>query len=178
MQVHQTKYLIEVGFDPLVAAWALGLVSVAAILGQIGLGALSDRTGREWVWPIGCGGFIVCYVALIALETAPSRAMLYVMVISQGFLGYALASIVGPIVAEIFEGPHYGSISGTTAVALIAAAGPWVTGVIFDATGSYRPAFLLGISLSVLSAAAIWMAAPRKVRVVPGWMRKLQAVRR
>ena len=50
VQVHQTKYLIEAGFTPLVAAWSLGIVSIVAIPGQIGLGALSDRVGREWVW--------------------------------------------------------------------------------------------------------------------------------
>ena len=39
VQVHQTKYLIELGFSPIVAAWALGMVSVMGIPGQIGLGA-------------------------------------------------------------------------------------------------------------------------------------------
>jgi hypothetical protein len=34
VQVHQTKYPIEVGFSPLVAAWALGAVSIIAIPGQ------------------------------------------------------------------------------------------------------------------------------------------------
>jgi sugar phosphate permease len=52
VQVHQTEYLIEAGFTPLVAAWSLGIVSVVAIPGQIGLGALSDRVGREWVWTV------------------------------------------------------------------------------------------------------------------------------
>ena len=50
VQVHQTKYLIEIGFAPIVAAWALGLVSLVAVPGQIALGHLSDRIGREWVW--------------------------------------------------------------------------------------------------------------------------------
>jgi hypothetical protein len=63
VQVHQTKYLIEVGFSPIVAAWALGIVSVVGIPGQIGLGALSDRIGREWIWTAGCAGFAICYVA-------------------------------------------------------------------------------------------------------------------
>jgi MFS family permease len=169
VQVHQTKYLIEVGFTPLVAAWALGIVSVVAIPGQIGLGALSDRIGREWVWTAGCAGFGVCYAALIALQHSPSKLLLYLMVISQGFLGYALASVMGAIVAEIFEGPHYGSIFGTFTVALIGggAAGPWVAGVIHDATGSYRLAFILAIGCCIISAAAIWIAAPRKVRMMP-----------
>jgi MFS family permease len=170
VQVHQTKYLVEIGFTPLVAGWALGAVSVVGIPGQIGFGALSDRIGREWVWTAGCLGFAVCYAALIAMEHAPSTALLYVMVISQGFLGYAVTSILGPIVAEIFEGPHFGSIFGMVTVALIGggAAGPWMAGLIHDATGSYRLAFLLVILCCLVSAAAIWIAAPRKVRVVPG----------
>ncbi|MEQ1649752.1 MAG: MFS transporter, partial [Hyphomicrobiaceae bacterium] len=119
VQVHQTKYLIEVGFTPLVAAWALGIVSAVAIPGQIGFGALSDRIGREIVWTVGCLGFAICYATLIALENTPSPSLLYLMVISQGFLGYALTAVMGPIVAEIFEGPHYGAIFGTITVALI-----------------------------------------------------------
>ncbi|MEQ1717201.1 MAG: MFS transporter [Hyphomicrobium sp.] len=170
VQVHQTKYLTEIGFTPVVAAWALGAVAVIGIPGQIILGALSDRVGREWVWTAGCAGFVICYTALIAMEYAPSTALLYVMVFTQGFFGYALTSVMGPIVAEIFEGPHYGTIFGTITVALIGggAAGPWIAGVIHDATGSYRLAFFLIIGCCVASAAAIWFAAPRKVRLVPG----------
>jgi MFS family permease len=170
VQVHQTKYLTEIGFTPIVAAWALGAVAMVGIPGQIILGGLSDRIGREWVWTAGCAGFAICYAALIALEHAPSTTLLYVMVVAQGFLGYALTSVMGPIVAEIFEGPHYGSIFGTITVALIGggAAGPWIAGVIHDATGSYRLAFVLIIGCCIASATAIWIAAPRKVRLVPG----------
>jgi MFS family permease len=170
VQVHQTKYLVEVGFGVMEAAWALGLVSVVAIPGQIALGALSDRIGREWIWTASCAGFAICYAALIALEQGPSPILLYVMVIAQGTLGYALTSVMGPIVAEIFEGPYYGSIFGTITIALIAggAAGPWVAGIIHDITGLYRLAFLVAIACCVISAIAIWRAAPRKVRLVPG----------
>lgn len=170
VQIHQTKFLIDVGFAPMLAAWALGIVSVIAIPGQIGLGALSDRTGREWIWTVGCLGFIICYVALIALEQSQSRPLLYLMIASQGLLGYALTSVMAAIVAEIFEGPHFGAIFGTLTIALIGggAAGPWVTGVIYDATGSYRAAFLVSIGCCVVSALAIWIAAPRKVRLVSG----------
>ncbi|RAI59609.1 MFS transporter [Roseicella frigidaeris] len=170
VQVHQTKYLVEIGLSPAVGAWALGIVAVVAIPGQIGLGALSDRIGREWVWSIGCLGFAVCYATLIALGHVPSPALLWVMVLSQGLLGYALTSVMGPIVAEIFEGPHFGTIFGTLNVAMIAggAAGPWVAGAVHDATGRYDLSFLLAVLLCVVSAAAIWIAAPRGVRLVPG----------
>jgi MFS family permease len=170
VQVHQTKYLIEIGFDPLTAAWGLGIVSAVGIPGQIGLGALSDRIGREWVWTIGCLGFALCYGALIALEHTPSPALLWFMVLSQGGLGYALTSVMGPIVVEIFEGRHFGAIFGTITVASIGggAAGPWTAGVIHDTTGSYRIAFLAAMGLCAVSAITIWLAGPRQIRVVPG----------
>jgi MFS family permease len=175
VQVHQTKYLVEVGFTPVVAAWALGGVSIIAIPGQILLGALSDRIGREWVWTAGCLGFAVSYAALLALEYVPSNLLLYAMVFAQGFFGYGLTSVMGPIVAEIFEGPHYGSIFGTITIALIGggAAGPWLAGVIQDTFGSYRPAFVLIIGCCLVSAIAIWLAAPRRVRCVPGRAAKI-----
>ncbi len=170
VQVHQTKYLVEIGFSPTDAAWALGFVSLAGIPGQIALGHLSDRIGREWVWTVGSLGFALCYLALLLLRHAPTPTLLYLMVVSQGMLGYGLTSVVGAIPAEIFQGRHYGTIFGTLMLASIVggAAGPWVTGALYDATGSYTLAFSLAIGSSVLSAVAIWRAAPRAVRAVAG----------
>src|SRR5438105_3756047 len=113
VQVHQTKYLVEIGFSATYAAWALGFVSLAGIPGQIVLGHLSDRIGREWVWTVGAVGFVWCYVALLLLRETPTPALLYLMVLAQGMLGYGLTSVVGAIPAEIFQGKHYGTIYGT-----------------------------------------------------------------
>ncbi|MGE0260444.1 MAG: MFS transporter, partial [Alphaproteobacteria bacterium] len=108
VQVHQTKYLLDIGFSTDTAAWALGAVSLVAVPGQIALGHLSDRAGREWVWAIGSGGFLLCCAALILLRDTPSPALLYLMVSAPGTLGYGLSSVMGAIPAEIFEGPHFG----------------------------------------------------------------------
>ncbi len=172
VQVHQTKYLIDIGFSPETAAWALGIVSFVAVPGQIALGHLSDRIGREWVWMIGNGGFVLCCLALIALRTHPTLAVLYAMVVAQGALGYGLTSVMGAIAAEIFEGRHYGNIFGCVMLAAIlgGAAGPWLAGSLHDRFGDYAPAFWISIVLSLVSAVAIWRAAPRKVRVVAGRM--------
>lgn len=170
VQVHQTKYLIEAGFKPMFAAWALGFVSFVAIPGQIALGHISDRIGREWVWTIGNAGFVLCYGALFLMRDFPSPALLWFMVCVQGFLGYGLTSVLGAIPAEIFQGRHFGSIFGTImGVGLVGgAAGPWLTGVIHDVGGSYAPAFALAMAVSLIGIVCIWLAAPRKVRVVAG----------
>jgi len=94
-------------------------------------------------------------------------------VLSQGLLGYAFASLMGPIVAEIFEGARFGSIFSLLMVALIGggAAGPFFTGLLYDWTGTYTIAFALGVGFSIVCAVAVWIAAPRKVRVVAGSLR-------
>src|SRR5882762_7837921 len=170
VQVHQTKYLLDIGFNPGVAAWALGMVSLLGIPGQILLGHLSDRVGREWIWTASCLGFAICFAALIALAHVPTLPLLYVMVAAQGALGYGVTSIMGAVVLEIFEGKHYGSIFGTLMLSALAggAAGPLVTGVLHDIYGNYTIAFVIGIGVSGLSAATIWLAAPGKVRAVAG----------
>ena len=52
VQVHQTKFLLDIGFSPNVGVWALGVVSLLGIPGQIVLGHASDRIGREAIWAI------------------------------------------------------------------------------------------------------------------------------
>src|SRR6185503_6617001 len=108
-------------------------------------------------WTVGCVGFVVCYVALLLLGQTPTRPLLYLMVVAQGMLGYGVTSVIGAIPAEIFQGRHYGTIFGTLMLASIAggAAGPWVTGVLHDATGGYTAAFWLAIGASSVSALAI-----------------------
>ena len=177
VQVHQTKYLTEIGFSSTVAAWALGWVSLIGIPGQVALGHISDRIGREWVWTAGALGFGVCYLALLLLQVFPNAPLLYVMVIAQGGLGYGLTSVFAAIVAEIFQGKHYGTIFGTLMLSAITggALGPWATGALFDAYGDYTLAFMIGIGVSIVSVLAIWRAAPRKVRAVAGQVHRVHA---
>ncbi|MEI7712474.1 MAG: MFS transporter [Rhodospirillales bacterium] len=176
VQVHQTKYLVEIGVSPTAAAWALGFVSLAGIPGGIVLGHLSDRIGREWVWAISNLGFVFCFLALLVLGRYPSMPLVYAMVAVQGVLGYGLTSVMGAIVAEIFQGPNFGTIFGTVMLAALGggAAGPWATGLLHDIQGDYVLAFWLGLAIAGVSALAIWRAAPRKVRAVAGVMHRLR----
>jgi MFS family permease len=177
VQVHQTKYLLDIGFSPNVAVWALGAVSLLGIPGQIALGHLSDRIGREWIWAVSCAGFAICFAALVALKYFPVLPLVYLMVLAQGALGYGVTSIMGAVVLEIFQGKSYGSIFGTIMIAALAggAAGPWVTGVLHDFYGDYTLAFAIGIAVSALSAIAIWQASPGKIRAVAGQLHRVQS---
>ncbi len=168
--VHQTVYLLETGFDSTTAATALGLVGLFGIAGQIGLGALSDRIGREWTWTIALMGYAACSASLLGLSLAPSHLLLYLMVALQGMLGFGVASMYGAITAEVFAGRRFATIFAVTGLGgnIGAGAGPWLVGLIFDQSGSYQPAFWLCLLMSLVSVLCIWMASPGKVRLVAG----------
>jgi MFS family permease len=170
VQIHQTKYLLDLGFSADFAAWALGVVGLGGIGGQILWGHVSDRIGREWAWTASGVGFVVCYVALLLLPAHPATWLVYVMVASQGLLGYGAASVFGAIPMELFQGVRYSSIFAVLNLASNAGAGlgPWVAGLAHDYTGSYVLAFWIAIGLSGVSVIAMWLAAPRKVRLVAG----------
>ena len=177
VQVHQTKYLVEIGYSYIEAAFALGFVGFAGVLGQIYLGHLSDRIGREWVWTISTSGFLLSCVLLLIMEAYPSLVMMYAMVILQGGLGYGIATVYGSMPADMFQGKGYGVIFGTiSAIALIGGAvGPWATGLFYDIAGNYQIAFYVIIATSVVSIGAVWIAAPRKKRLVAGQAEKRAA---
>ena len=168
--VHQTKFLRDIGFSTELTAYALGLVSFAAIFGQIMIGAISDRVGREVAWSISMIGFVACYGFLVLLKSYPSEHLVYAMIIAQGLIGYGMASVFGSVAADMFSGPRYASIFGVLGLCstLGAAAGPWVMGWLYDLQGTYTQAFYLCAAMAVVSMICMWISAPRHVRLVAG----------
>ncbi len=169
VQVHQTKYLGEVGFSSDFAALALGLAGLAGIAGQIGIGHFSDRFGREIGWTASMLGFFSCYALLVLLEARPEVWLVYLMICAQG-LGYGVATLYSAVPADIFQGRHYGRIVGSLSVSasLGAGAGPYLAGAIYDIDGSYEIGFWLGGIAALVSTLALWLASPRKIRLVAG----------
>ena len=175
VQVHQTKYLIDVGVSAEFAAFALGLVGLTGVIGQISLGAFSDKFGREIAWTIALMGFILTYACLFLIKFFPSMALIYLMVGLQGFIGYGLASVFGSVPADLFSGKHYGRIFGVIGgfSNIGAAAGPWITGIFYDYNDNYNSAFLSAIILCLISILAMWLVGPRKVVLVMGKTQKI-----
>ena len=170
VQVHQTRYLIDIGISAETAAIALGLVGLSGIGGQIVIGYFSDRVGREWAWTVSLLGYMATYGLLLLLDSYPFAWMAYAMVIVQGFLGYGLATVFGTVPFELFAGKRYGVIFGLIAAAASsgAALGPYVTGLFYDAQESYDQAFGAAMVICAVSILAMWMAGPRQIRTVPG----------
>lgn len=175
VQIHQTKFLLAQGIGAAEAAAALGLVALFGIVGQVFIGGYSDRAGREVGWSLSMLGYLICSILLLMLESAPSRTLLYAMVATQGLLGYGVASLYGAVSADVFGGKSFSRIFSILVLFgnSGAAAGVFFLGVIEDQTGGYALGWWLSLLASAVSIAAIWLAAPRHVRLVAG-----QAARR
>ena len=87
-----------------------------------------------------------------------------------GQSGYGLAPVFASVPAELFAGKSYGVIFGLLGASggVGAALGPWITGWLFDRMGSYDVAFFVAIVICVISIVTMWLAGPRKVRLVAG----------
>jgi MFS family permease len=170
MLTHQVAFFIDHGLKALLASWIAGMIGIVSIGGKIFWGILSDKIGREITYSIGIVCSICGVISLIAYTTFSYSYIPYFYAISFG-LGYAVVAALPPLIsADFFEGQAYGSIFGTLFMLsnVGGACGTWFTGFFYDQVRTYGPVFIILNLCTLCSAVNIWIAAPRKIRVVPG----------
>ncbi len=164
---HQVAFAVDMGYSKLYASAVLSLFGLTYALGSLG-SLVSDRIGREvtilLATAIGISGMIV----LMFIRDASQPWMLYYFSISLGVSNGLCSPTIAAAVTDIFQGPRVGSIVGAVwfAFAVGGTIGPWLGGWLFEMTGNYFLAFLVATVLFAVAGAAIWVAAPRKVRRV------------
>jgi MFS family permease len=166
--VHQAAFLVDGGYDKMVAASAVGLVGFLSIFGKVALGELGDRIGRERTYTGAAVALSLGVLLLMLARVVPSTLILvvYAVVFAGGYA--ATSSVVFPSTADVFAGKNFGSIYGAVGLGqgVASALGAWAAGYIFDVTGSYIAAFGMAMLASMLSCVCLWIAAPRLVRRV------------
>jgi MFS family permease len=175
---HQIAFFIDQGLRALFASYIAGMIGIVSIVGKILWGVLSDNIGREVTYLAGTVCSVCGLVLLIVFTVLPNTYIPYFYAISFG-LGYAVTAALPPlIVADFFEGQAYGSIFGVLFMfsSVGGACGAWFTGFLYDQVRSYVPAFIILIACTLGSLVNIWIAAPRKIRVLPG--KKVQNLKR
>jgi MFS family permease len=160
LHVHQVAYLVDHGLAAIAAAWVVGVVGLASIVGKTGGGWLSDRVERELVYVAGIGILVSSALALLSFGNQSTVWSAYGYAVLLG-VGYSVTAAITPvIVADRFSGPHYGAIVGVGLMGTAAgsAVGPWMAGRLYDASGSYTAAFLIAAACGVIAGAACWQA--------------------
>lgn len=161
--IHQVAHVVDKGFSAGKGAIIFGLVGIMGAVGKILFGALSDRIGRTTAFAMGMGCAFLGVVSLMMLQ--PERGfVLYVYAVFFG-LGYgSIAPIFPAHAADLFYGPHFGRIYGSLSIGggLGGASGTWLSGKIFDLTGSYGIAFLIVLSAILFIVLLFWLSASRR----------------
>ncbi|MFC1593240.1 MFS transporter [Candidatus Omnitrophota bacterium] len=146
---HIIPHVTDLGIPPMKAAGVLSLIGGFNVIGRLIIGTLSDRVGRRLA-AIVCVAFNVA--AMIWLIWAHDLLMLYLFAIVYGFTYGGFDACIVAIVGDIFGMRRLGVIMGTLSVAFSigAAIGSFFGGLIFDVTGSYNLAFLIGAAAMLL----------------------------
>jgi len=162
---HHVAFTIDMGYSKIYASSVLSLFGIFFSFGSLAA-VVSDRIGRELTMTvatvIGISGIFV----LILMTDSSQAWMLYYYAIALGFSFGMTAPTIAASATDIFRGPKVGPIIGSVWFGFSVGGfiGPYLGGRIFELTNSYLAAFLLAIVLYIVACAAIWCAAPRKVR--------------
>jgi MFS family permease len=158
---HQVAYLKDIGFSPIAAAIALGLIPGMSILGRLGFGFLGVRFE---VRHLAIASFIIQVTALIILLTTKTLLLIYIYATLFGISNGALVVALPTFIGAYYGRTHYAQILGLIfPLAIVGeAAGPIVAGVINDAMGTYIPAFAIITSFSTVGLLCAILAYPPK----------------
>jgi len=159
--VHIVPHTTDLGFSTAHAANILATIGGVGIIGKVVLGNLGDRIGNRQVFIIA---FILMAAALLWLLQANEVWMLYLCIAIFGLAYGGIAASESPIVAGLFGLRSHGVILGVAAIGFCigAAAGPFVSGYIFDLTGSYQTAFLTSAIFATVGLIASIILRPTK----------------
>jgi MFS family permease len=164
-QVHIIAYCGDLGYGAEAGATMLSLMLGFGVASKLASGFIADRIGG--VGTLIIGSVLQC-LALILYLPFNGLASLYLVSSLFGLSQGGIVPSYALIVRDNFPAREAGTrISMVlTATVLGMALGGWITGEIFDRTGSYQLAFLHGIAWNVLNMAiAAWLlfrnAAPR-----------------
>ena len=156
-QVHIVAYCGDLGFAAARGAEMLSVMLGFGIVSRLASGWICDRIGGLRTLLLGSG---LQGVALLLFLPFDSLASLYIVSALFGLFQGGIVPAYAIIVREYFPQREAGERVGTVLMCTLLgmALGGWISGVIFDLTGSYRAAFLNGIGWNLLNLSiAFWL---------------------
>jgi MFS family permease len=160
-QVHIVAYCGDLGYGPARGAEMLSLMLGFGLVSRLGTGVIADRVGGVATLLMGS---VLQGVALLLYLLFDGLASLYVISALFGLFQGGIVPSYAIIVREYFPPREAGTRIGLVIMATLfgMALGGWMSGVIFDLTGSYRAAFANGLAWNLLNVSiATWLLLRR-----------------
>jgi MFS family permease len=166
-QVHIVAYCGDLGYGAARGAEMLSMMLGFGIISRVAAGFVADRIGGLW-------SLLICSalqgVALFLYLLFDGLVSLYVISALFGLFQGGLVPMYAIIVRSYFSPRETGVRLGIVLMATLAgmALGGWMSGLIFDLTGSYQAAFLNGLAWNLVNVAIVlWLLMRPRQRLVP-----------
>jgi MFS family permease len=166
-QVHIVAYCGDLGYGVARGAQMLSLMFAFGIVSRIASGWIADRIGGLATLLLGSA---LQAVALVFYLIADGLTSLYVISALFGLFQGGIVPSYAIIVREYFPPSEAGTRVGIVMMATLfgMAFGGWMSGFIFDLTGSYRMAFFNGIVWNLLNVLVVlWLLQRPGRQTVP-----------
>ena len=149
-QVHIVAYCGDLGYGVARGAEMLSLMLGFGIVSRVASGFIADRIGGVRTLLLGT---LLQGVALLLYLMFDSLFSLYVISALFGLFQGGIVPSYAIIVREFFSPREAGTRLGVVLLATLIgmALGGWMSGYIFDATGSYQAAFINGLGWNLIN---------------------------
>lgn len=156
-QVHIVAYCTDLGFSAARGAEMLSLMLGFGIVSRLASGWISDRIGGLRTLILGSA---LQSVALLLFLPFDQLGSLYIISILFGLFQGGIVPSYAIIVREHFPPQEAGARVGLVVLGTMVgmALGGWLSGKVFDMTGSYRAAFINGIAWNAFNLCIVmWL---------------------
>jgi MFS family permease len=149
-QVHMVAYAGDLGHGAARGAQMLSLMLATGIVSRLASGWICDRIGGRRTLLLGSS---LQALALVLFLPFDGLASLYILSALFGLSQGGITPAYAVIIREFYPPEEAGVRVGTVLMATLfgMALGGWMSGVIFDLTGSYQAAFVNGILWNLLN---------------------------
>ncbi len=156
-QVHLVAYCVDLGYGPARGAQMLSLMLACGIVSRLSFGFICDRIGGLRTLLLGS---TLQGIALMLFLPFNGMVSLYVISALFGLFQGGIVPTYAIIVREFYKATEAGTRVSVVITATLfgMALGGWMSGAIYDLTGSYRAAFVNGIVWNLLNVSiALWL---------------------
>ena len=156
-QVHIVAYCGDLGYGPARGAEMLSMMLGFGLISRIAGGFIADRIGGVATLLLSS---VLQGVALLLYVFFDGLFSLYVISALFGLFQGSIVPMYAIIVREYFAPQEAGTRLGVVLLATLGgmALGGWMSGLIFDLTGSYQAAFLNGLGWNLVNVSIVtWL---------------------
>ena len=153
---HLPPYIVDLGLDPRIGAWALALIGLFNVVGSLASGWIGQTYSKPIFLALIYLSRAVAIALFVLLPATPATVLVFAATI--GLLWLSTVPPTSGLVAVMFGPKYMATLMGIVFLShqIGAFLGVWLGGRLYDQTGSYDVVWWLGVGLGIFAAIVHW----------------------